>query len=357
MNETDGSATPDQIGEVLAAGGLVVLPTDTVYGLAARAADPVATGRLFACKGREASVPIAVLCADAEQAFALVDEVPAVARSLAEAHWPGAMTLVLPRRADLDWELGEPRSTIGLRCPDDACIRAVAGRVGPLATTSANRHGVPTPATAAEAAASLLEPVDLVVDGGPRAGVASTVVDLCGPDPVVLRQGAVRIDDVFSIRPDATSPGDLNMAEPQLDLSALSFFTGFDPNTLREIGASGEPVTAEAGAVLTEQGSVGREAFVVVSGQVQVLVNGQEVAVVGPGSVLGEMALVDLRPRSATLVASTDCELIAFESRRFRDIVDGLSPEARSRLEQRNERFRSANSTIAAEGRPPGRIG
>lgn len=199
------SSDVDRVVAVLTAGGVVVLPTDTVYGLAARAADPVATGRLFACKGRGAGVPIAVLCSDPDQAFGLADDVGAVARSLASAHWPGAMTLVVPRRGDLDWDLGEPRTTIGLRCPDDALIQAVAARVGPLATTSANRHGVPTPATAPEAAASLLCTVDLVVDGGPRVGVASTVVDLCGPAPLVLRQGAVSVDDVISGGPETTS--------------------------------------------------------------------------------------------------------------------------------------------------------
>ena len=189
---SDPSAAP-RVAEVLRSGGVVVLPTDTVYGVAAAAHLPGAVGRLFALKGRRADVPIAVLCADEAQALALAEPVDGDARELA-ARWPGPLTLVLPRRAGLDWELGEPAATIGVRCPDHDLVRSVAARIGPLATTSANRHGVPTPPEAAAAAASLTGPVDLVVDGGSLAGVASTVVDLTGPDPRVLRQGALRID-------------------------------------------------------------------------------------------------------------------------------------------------------------------
>ena len=182
-----------RIADVLGSGGVVVLPTDTVYGLAAAANLGDAVRRLFTLKGRRADVPIAVLCADEEQALGLTDPLRIAHRRFA-AQWPGPLTLVLPRRAGLDWELGDPASTIGVRCPDHGLVQAVASRVGPLATTSANRHGVPTPAEAAAAAASLTGPVDLVVDGGTLAGAASTVVDLTGDDPRVLRQGALLLD-------------------------------------------------------------------------------------------------------------------------------------------------------------------
>lgn len=188
------AATLERAVEVLSGGGLVVLPTDTVYGLAARAADTAATPLLFERKGRDADVPVAVLCADAHQAFELAGEVPPVAWRLAREHWPGPVTMVLPRRADLGWALGRPEATIGLRCPDHAFVRALASRVGPLATTSANRHGAPTPAEAVAAAESLLGPVDLVVDGGPASGTPSTVVSLTGAGVEVLRQGARHVD-------------------------------------------------------------------------------------------------------------------------------------------------------------------
>lgn len=190
----DAVGVVERAVEVLSDGGVVVLPTDTVYGLAGRAADPTATAQLFACKGREADVPVAVLCASAEQAFSLAAPVPESARRLATRHWPGALTLVLTRRPGLGWALGEPRDTIGIRCPDHDLVRALASEVGPLATTSANRHGVPTPSTAIGAADSLLGPVDLVIDAGPLTGSASTVVDATTSTLRILRQGALVLE-------------------------------------------------------------------------------------------------------------------------------------------------------------------
>jgi L-threonylcarbamoyladenylate synthase len=168
----------EEIVAALEAGDAVVLPTDTVYGLAARAADPSATAKLFAIKGRTADVPIAVLCADAEQALALAEDGGDEAvRSVAARWWPGAVTLVVARRAGLDLRLGEPERTIGLRVPDHDLVRAVAARVGPLATTSANRTGQP-PVTTAEMARRALGPaVGLVVDGGTIQGSPSAVLD------------------------------------------------------------------------------------------------------------------------------------------------------------------------------------
>ncbi|HEX4903560.1 MAG TPA: L-threonylcarbamoyladenylate synthase [Acidimicrobiales bacterium] len=182
-----------RVAEVLRAGELVVLPTETVYGLAALPSVPGATDGLFERKGRGADVPVAVLCADAEQALALAEAPGPQARALAAAHWPGPLTMVLPRRADLGWALGEPSATIGLRCPDHGLVREVARLVGPIATTSANRHGQPTPPTASEAAAQLLGPVGLVVDGGRLGGTPSTVVECTGHEPRILRQGALEI--------------------------------------------------------------------------------------------------------------------------------------------------------------------
>lgn len=136
---------------------------------------------------------------------------------------------------------------------------------------------------------------------------------------------------------------------PDIDLSTISFFSGFDRAALDKIAAMGEPVEAEKGAVLMEQGEVGREAFLVVDGEVQIIVNGHVVGTAGRGSVLGEMALLDLRPRSATLVALTDVELISYGSKQFRKILDDMPADARARLEERDERFRSENLEIARD--------
>lgn len=174
----------------LRAGEAIVVPTDTLYGLAALPTVPGAVDRLFSLKGRPADTPIAVLVAGIEQVEALAD-LSGAARRLADAFWPGPLTMVLPRRAGVDLPLGEPHATIGVRWPDHPVIAALAEAVGPLATTSANRTGEPTPATAGEAAASLAGDVAVVLDGGACAGTASTVVDLTGPDLRVLREGAI----------------------------------------------------------------------------------------------------------------------------------------------------------------------
>jgi len=189
--------------EVLRAGGVVVLPTDTVYGLAALPSDAAATARLFDLKGRGRDVPIAVLCATPGDALALAapaavtDEVRRIAGRL----WPGPLTLVLPRRPGLGYALGAPEDTIGVRCPDHAFVRAVAAAVGPLATTSANPHGAPTPATAEEAAGAL-GPVDLVVDGGRCSAPPSTVVDATAVPWRVRREGPLSLDDVRAAAAD-----------------------------------------------------------------------------------------------------------------------------------------------------------
>lgn len=180
---------------VLRSGEAVVLPTDTVYGLAVVPTVPAAVDRLFALKGRPADMPIAVLVNGLGQAAALA-EMPRTARMLADHFWPGPLTLVLPRRPGVDLPLGEPADTIGVRWPDHRLITALAAEVGPLATTSANRSGSPTPAAAAEAAAALDGALGLVLDGGPCAGVASTVVDLTGAEPVILREGTIATSEV-----------------------------------------------------------------------------------------------------------------------------------------------------------------
>ena len=186
----------ERLAAALEGGQLAVVPTDTVYGLAAHAADAGAVRALFAAKGRGVHTPIAVLCADAGQALALTDAPSPELRAVADRWWPGPLTLVARRHPSVDLDLGEPSHTIGLRVPDHDLVRAVAARIGPIATTSANRHGQPTPATAAEAAASLVGPVGLVVDGGVLGATASTVLDTTVWPWSVLRQGSAPADEV-----------------------------------------------------------------------------------------------------------------------------------------------------------------
>ena len=139
---------------------VIVVPTDTVYGLAALPHSSRARDDLYRLKDRPESMPIAVLVASPEQAATLAGALSPEARRLMDAFWPGPLTLVLSARD------GEPGATVGVRCPDHDFVRALAARVGPLAVTSANRHGQPTAVGAAEAAHSLAGEVVLVIDGG-----------------------------------------------------------------------------------------------------------------------------------------------------------------------------------------------
>jgi L-threonylcarbamoyladenylate synthase len=180
----------DRLVEALLAGEVVVLPTDTVYGVGALPSDEAAMARLFDVKGRDASSPMAVLCTSVLQALSLVapschDRVEPVA----ERWWPGPLTLVLPRREGVELHLGQPEDTVGVRVPDHPLVRAVTERVGPIAVSSANRHGQPTAVTAEEVSLALGGAVAVVVDGGPLDGSASTVIDATGTTWKILREG------------------------------------------------------------------------------------------------------------------------------------------------------------------------
>lgn len=181
----------DEVVDALAAGMVVAIPTDTVYGLAAVATDAAATDRIFVLKQRPAALVLPVLVASLEQAAEL-GEITPLAAGLAEQHWPGALTIVVERRGGLGLALGGDDATVGVRVPDLAVARDLCLRAGPLATTSANRHGEP-PLTAADAVDATFGGEVLVLDGGVCDHPPSTVVDATGATPRILRQGAVTI--------------------------------------------------------------------------------------------------------------------------------------------------------------------
>lgn len=189
----DGDAARAEAVALLRAGGIVALPTDTVYGIAADLALPGAIERLFAAKRRPPERAVALLLAGAEQAGLLADVGPA-AEVLGARFWPGGLTLVLTRRSDLTLPaaLGAGAPTVGLRVPDHPAPRALAAALGPLPTTSANLSGEADARDAAEIAERFGAALALVLDGGPiRGGPASTVVDCTGPRPVIRRAGAI----------------------------------------------------------------------------------------------------------------------------------------------------------------------
>jgi len=186
--DADAAAAGCVVAAVVAGGGVVLLPTETFYGLAANPFDQGAVSRVLAAKGRPPELALPVLCSDWQQLEALV-EVPEVHRPRLSRIWPGALTVVLPCRAPLP---AAPAGTLAVRIPGHAMLRAVLYRAGPLTGTSANRHGSPPCVDPDEALGSVLEPPDLVLDGGRTpGGAASTLVDLTGAQPQVLREGAV----------------------------------------------------------------------------------------------------------------------------------------------------------------------
>ncbi len=170
---------------------IVGVPTDTVYGIAADPFSEAAMVALFTAKDRPRVMPIPILAADADQA-ARVGVLDGGALTAAAVHWPGALTLVVPRVAGLpDW-IGHPESgSVGLRVPDHPVALALLAAAGPLAVTSANRSGYPPAADDRTARAALGDAVAVYLEGGGAGGEASTVVDLTGGEPRVLRRGPV----------------------------------------------------------------------------------------------------------------------------------------------------------------------
>jgi L-threonylcarbamoyladenylate synthase len=179
--------------DALARGELVVIPTDTVYGLAARLDRPDALARIYAAKGRGAEKALPVLIADPARLLGLTDGVPAGAAAFAAAFWPGPLTLVLPRSAAVPDLVTAGGPTVGLRMPEHPfALVLLAACGGALAVTSANRSGEPSLREAAAVAGALGDAVDLIVDGGPTpGGVASTVVALAADGPRILRAGPI----------------------------------------------------------------------------------------------------------------------------------------------------------------------
>ncbi len=187
----------------IARGELVLLPTDTVYGVGADAFSPAAVGGLLAAKNRGRAMPVPVLIGEAATLAGLTVRVPRMASRLAEAFWPGGLTLVVEHAPSLAWDLGDAAGTVAVRLPDDDVARDLLRRTGPLAVSSANRSGRPAATTAQEAAAQLGEHAAVVLDGGPRAGsAASTIVDCTGSVPRVLRVGAVSVERLREVSPE-----------------------------------------------------------------------------------------------------------------------------------------------------------
>ena len=199
IREASDPGAVDEAIALLRDGQVVAVPTDTVYGVAADPFQAGAADRLFVAKDRPKDVQLPILIASPADLAALVEgEVDVFARRLVDRFWPGALTIVLPRKADLrGLDLGGDPTTIGVRCPDHRLVRELCREVGPLATTSANRHKEPTPPDAAGVAEALGDAVALVLDGGVCEGAPSTVVSVLDDEVTILREGRISLDQLL----------------------------------------------------------------------------------------------------------------------------------------------------------------
>ncbi len=216
MSDVFSCADPDQrqagllrARESLAGSGLVVIPTDTVYGLAADAFDPTGVRRLLRAKGRGRDMPPPVLIASADVLAALATGVSAEVRELADAFWPGGLTLILRQQPSLQWDLGDSRGTVALRVPAQQDTLDLLKVTGPLAVSSANTTGLAAAVTIEQAQGMLGDAVDVYLDAGPApAAVPSTIVDATSDILCVRRQGVVSVAALTEI------VGNLEVAEP-----------------------------------------------------------------------------------------------------------------------------------------------
>ena len=207
MSERYPTETPDELEAAVEAaslaiqrGELVVVPTDTVYGVAADAFDPAAVRALLEAKGRGREMPPPVLVSSATTLDALAVRVPGYARALVEAFWPGPLTIVCHQQQSLQWDLGDTRGTVAIRMPDHDVTREVLERTGPLAVSSANRTGMPAATDADQAEEMLGDDVAVVIDAGESpGGEASTIVDVTGSQGRVLRRGALSLEQLNAV--------------------------------------------------------------------------------------------------------------------------------------------------------------
>jgi L-threonylcarbamoyladenylate synthase len=206
------------------AGELIVLPTDTVYGIGSDAFTPAAVTTMLAAKGRGRNMPPPVLVGTARAAAALVEDLGSFGQDLIDEFWPGALTLVFRANPTLLWDLGDTKGTVALRMPLHPVALEVLKQSGPLAVSSANRTGHPAATSVDQAQEQLGESVSVYLDGGPCAeGVPSTILDLTGVIPKVLRVGAISLDRLRTVASviaddehyaDSAPPTDFKPAAP-----------------------------------------------------------------------------------------------------------------------------------------------
>ena len=249
---TDPAQLEEGLQEAQAAlrrGQLVVMPTDTVYGVAAEAFDPVAVDRLLAAKGRGRDMPPPVLVGTVRAAIALIQELGEMGKDLIDEFWPGGLTLIFRSSPTLVWDIGETKGTVAVRMPLHAVALGLLKKTGPLVVSSANYSGQPPATTVNEAVEQLGESVAVYLDGGSCPGdVPSTIVDLTGSVPKLLRPGVIPPDRLREVVPlvdgEAYGPDPAEREDP-----VIPDETG-TPDNLEDTpdGAAGTPDTPESAA-------------------------------------------------------------------------------------------------------------
>jgi tRNA threonylcarbamoyl adenosine modification protein (Sua5/YciO/YrdC/YwlC family) len=184
-------------------GKLVVLPTDTVYGIGADAFTPAAVEALLRAKGRGRDMPVPVLIGSPRTLDGIATDIPEVARDLVAAFWPGALTVVCRQQPSLRWDLGDARGTVAVRMPLDPVALELLRSTGPMAVSSANVSGQPPATDAIGARAQLGDSVEVYLDGGPTSdSLPSSIVDVTGEMPRLLRAGAIALAELRTVVPD-----------------------------------------------------------------------------------------------------------------------------------------------------------
>ncbi|MGO1976670.1 L-threonylcarbamoyladenylate synthase [Brachybacterium tyrofermentans] len=227
-------------------GKLIVLPTDTVYGIGADAFTPDAVNALLDAKGRGRDVPPPVLVGDHAVLLALATDVPDYVEQLAEEFWPGPLTIILTAQPSLTWDLGETRGTVALRMPDDEIALALLRRTGPLAVSSANRSGKPAALTVLDAATQLGDSVEEYLDGGTaRIGTSSTILDATVEPAEIVREGSLTKEQIIAAVGDIFAAPVPEVSEDDADVEGSP--EAADDGSLAE-GASADGALADGSA-------------------------------------------------------------------------------------------------------------
>jgi L-threonylcarbamoyladenylate synthase len=239
------SAGIDAAVEAVRNGELIVLPTDTVYGIGADAFTPASVTTMLAAKGRGRNMPPPVLVGTVRAAAALADDLGAFGQDLIDEFWPGALTLVFRASPTLLWDLGDTKGTVALRMPLHSVALDVLKQTGPMAVSSANRHGQPAAITAEEAEQQLGETVSVYLDGGPCTdNVPSTILDLTGGIPKVLRAGAISVDRLRAV---ASIIADDEDGLGGATINGAGATPDFKPAAPHPLENSGDPADPSAG--------------------------------------------------------------------------------------------------------------